>query len=277
MPRAQVQGIDLYYLWEGTSSGDPVVLIPGFSAPLEMWAPTVPALAPEFRVLLYDLRGHGRSDCPLGGYDLETQAQDLVLLLDRLGVDRAHLVGDAAGGGIGVQVALAQPSRVRTLTLIGTRIHGWKEPEGSVPPAGPEQAAYDAEFQKRFREEGLPEILEQWWLGDWAAPMRNDPVRRRAQRFRDLILSYPGGAWQATLPARCIEPHHPRLPEIRCPTLVMVGGADMPIIQVNAREFTARIPGARLVTVPEAGHIPNWEFPDRFNPLLVEFLRSGGA
>ncbi|MBM3460208.1 MAG: alpha/beta fold hydrolase, partial [Armatimonadetes bacterium] len=132
MPRARVQDIELYYLQEGPPEAEAVVLIPGFSAPLEMWAPTLPALVSEFRVLLYDLRGHGRSDLPLGGYDLTTQAGDLLGLMDQLGMPRAHLVGDAAGGGIAVEIALHAPHRVRSLTLIGTRIHGWKEPEGSL-------------------------------------------------------------------------------------------------------------------------------------------------
>jgi 3-oxoadipate enol-lactonase len=268
-----VQGIDLYYLLEGNPAGAPVVLIPGFSAPLEMWAPTLPALAAEFRVLLYDLRGHGRSDLPLSGYDLRTQAGDLLGLMNHLGWTDAHLVGDAAGGGIAVEIALNHPSRVRSLTLVGTRIHGWNAPADSVPPPTPEEEAYNREFQRRMREEGLPEILEQWWLGDWARPMREDPVRRRAARFRDLILSYPGGAWQAAIPSPPAPPHHRRLGEIRVPTLIVVGGDDLPVIKRDGVEWVRCIPGAQYVEIPEAGHIPNWEFPDRFNPVLVEFLK----
>src|SRR4051794_8222783 len=153
MPRACVGEIELYYLVEGPPDRPVVVLINGFSAPLEMWAPTVPALVPDFRVLLYDLRGHGRSDLPLGGYDLATQAGDLLGLMDGLGIGSAHLVGDAAGGGIAVEVALSHPARVRSLALIGTRIHGWKEPEGSVPPPTAEEEAYNREFQRRMRED----------------------------------------------------------------------------------------------------------------------------
>src|SRR5205085_1533035 len=227
--------------------------------------PTVPALISEHRVLLYDLRGHGRSDLPLGGYDLATQAGDLHALMDHTGIQAAHLVGDAAGGGIAVEVALSQPDRVRSLTLVGTRIHGWKEPAGSVPPPTPDEEAYNREFQRRMREEGLPEILEQWWLGEWSRPLREDPIRRRAARFRDLILGYPGGAWQATLPATPVPPHYPRLGEIRAPALIVVGGADMPVIRADAAEWVRRLPNARLVAIPDAGHVPNWEFPELFN------------
>lgn len=274
MPRATVQGIDLYYLLDGPPERPVVVLINGFSAPLEMWAPTVPALVPQFRVLTYDLRGHGRSDLPFGGYDLATQAGDLLGLLDHLGMERVHLVGDAAGGGIGVEAALQRAESVASLVLIGTRIHGWKEPPGSILPPTEEEVDYNRELQRCFQEEGLPELLEQWWLGEWSRAMREDPVVRRAARFRDLIMSYPGGAWRATLPPRPVPPHHPRLGEIRAPTLVVTGGADTPVIKLHAQEWLKGLPHAFYAEIPEAGHIPSWEFPDRFNAVLLRFLTA---
>lgn len=276
MPRATIQGFDLYYLVHGKSEGDTIVLINGFSAPLEMWSPTVPALVADYRVVSYDLRGHGRSDVPLGGYDLITQAEDLRGLLDHLRIERAHLVGDAAGGGIAVELALGYPDRVQSLTLIGTRIHGWKEPAGSVPPATEEEEAYNQEFQRRFKEESLSEILEWWWRGEWSRPMREDGIRRRAPRFRDLILSYPGGAWQSTLPTRPVPPHHPRLGEIRAPTLVVVGTSDAPVIKVHAAEWVRAIRDTSYAEIAEAGHVPNWEFPAQFNQALLRFLWSVG-
>lgn len=277
MPRTTIQGIELYYLVHGLSVGETVVLINGFSAPLEMWAPTVPALVSDYRVLTYDLRGHGRSDLPFGGYDLITQAEDLRGLLDHLRLEKVHLVGDAAGGGIAVELALAHPERVRSLTLIGTRIHGWKEPPGAVPPLTEEEEAYNQEFQRRFKEESLEEILEWWWRGEWSRPMREDGIRRRALRFRGLIMRYPGGAWLATLPTRPVPPHHPRRGEIQVPVLVVVGAADMPIIKAHAAEWVRGIRDSSYAEIPEAGHVPNWEFPAQFNQVLTRFLRQVGA
>lgn len=274
MPRATIQGIDLHYLVHGQREGETVVLIHGFTAPLEMWAPTVPALVSGYRVLTYDLRGHGRSDLPFGGYDLTTQADDLRGLLDHLRIEQAHLVGDAAGGGIAVELALSHPERVRSLTLIGTRIHGWKEPPGSVPPLTDEEEAYNQEFQRRFKEDSLPEILEWWWRGEWSRPMREDGIRRRAPRFRDLILSHPGGAWQATLPPRPVPPHHPRLGEIQAPALVVVGGADMPAIKVHAMEWRRCLHNCAYAEIFDAGHVPSWEFPAQFNQVLTNFLAT---
>ena len=100
MPRQRVGDIDLYYQIAGSADGPCVILIAGFSAPLEMWGPQIPALAPEHRVVAYDMRGHGRSDVPFGGYDAVTQSGDLLGLVDALGIQRASVVGDAAGGVI---------------------------------------------------------------------------------------------------------------------------------------------------------------------------------
>lgn len=276
MPRARVGKIDLYYLLHGKADGPAVALISGFSAPLEMWAPQWPALAPEYRVLAYDLRGHGRSDLPFWGYDLTTQTADLLGVLDAAGIESAHLVGDAAGGGIAVEAALTCPERVRSLTLIGHRIHGWDPPEGTLPPRTPEQEAYDAESRRLAREGGTQETLAHWWQGDWAKPLREGPKERRPDRFRDLILGYPGGAWWATIPSPPVPPHHPRLHELRLPTLIMVGGADMPIIKAHGEQWQRCIPHARYVEIPGAGHIPSWEYPDLFNQTLLAFLRDAG-
>ena len=274
MPRARVGDIELYYLLHGKPDGQAVVLINGFSAPLEMWAPQWPALAPEFRVLAYDLRGHGRSDLPFWGYDLATQAGDLLGLLNTLGLGRVHLVGDAAGGGIAVELTLAHPERVRSLTLIGHRMHGWNPPPESLPPSTPEEEAYARESRRLMAEGTLDEIRTHWWLGAWSKPMRDDPVRRRAARFGDLIRAYPGGSWWGTIPPATVPPHAPRIGQIAVPALIVTGGADMPIIRTHGEEWRRRIPHARYVEIPDAGHIPSWEFPDAFNATLLDFLRS---
>lgn len=274
MPRQRVGEIELYYQRAGSAGAPWVVLIAGFSAPLEMWGPQIPALAPDYRVLAYDMRGHGRSDLPFGGYDLATQSSDLLLLMDALGIGRASVVGDAAGGGIAVELALGRPERVTSLVLVGTRIHGWDPPAGTLPPESPEEERFATEFRRLVREGSLDEILEQWWLGGWSAPMRRDPIGRRAAQFRDLIMAYPGGAWRATLPPRVVPPHYPRLGEIASPALVVSGGDDLPIIRAHAAEWCRVLPAARAAVIAEAGHVPSWEFPEAFNDALTGFLRG---
>jgi 3-oxoadipate enol-lactonase len=276
MPRQRVGDVDLYYQTAGAPGAPWVVLVAGFSAPLEMWAPQIPALVTDHRVLAYDMRGHGRSDVPFGGYDAGTQSEDLLGLMDSLGVQRACVVGDAAGGVIAVELALRHPLRVSSLVLVGTRIHGWDPPPGALPPPSTEEESYAAESRRLAREGSLPEVLEHWWRGEWSAPMRRDPVRRRAAQFRDLIMAYPGGAWRAVLPARPVPPHHPRLGEISVPVLVVSGGDDMPIIKAHAEEWCRRLRNRSAVVVAEAGHVPSWEFPSQFNESLLEFLRDAG-
>jgi len=258
MPRQRVGDIELSYQLAGEPGKPWVVLIPGYSAPLEMWGPQIPALAADYRVLAYDMRGHGRSDVPFGGYDVGTQSQDLRGLMDALEIPRACIVGDAAGGVIAVELALRHPERVSALVLVGTRILGWDPPEGTLEPETEEERQYNAESRRLMREGSLAEILEHWWQGSWSAPLRADPVRRRAARFRDLILSYPAGAWRATLPSAKVEAHRPRLGEIRVPVLVVTGGADLPIIKAHAEEWVRALPDAREAVIPDAGHAPSW-------------------
>lgn len=274
MPRQRVGDIELYYQTAGAPDRPWIVLIAGFSAPLEMWGPQIPALAPDYRVLAYDMRGHGRSDVPFGGYDVATQSSDLLGLMDALGIEHASVVGDAAGGVIAVELALGQPERVSSLVLVGTRIHGWDPPAGALPPEPPEEERLSREFRRLMREGPLAEILEQWWLGGWSAPMRRDPIRRRAAQFRDLIMAYPGGAWRATLPPRVVPPHYPRLAEIATPVLVVSGGDDLPIIRAHAAEWCRVLRASRAAVIAQAGHVPSWEFPDAFNDALRAFLRE---
>jgi len=277
MPRARVGKIELYYLIDGSAGSPWVVLIPGFSAPLEMWAPQLPALVGTHRVLTYDLRGHGRSDSPFGGYDVATQSRDLLGLMEHIGIDAACIVGDAAGGAIAVELALAHPERVSQLVLVGTRIHGWDPPAGQLPPETAEEQAYNEESRRLRRQGSIAQQLQHWWLGDWSRPLREDPVRRRALLFSDLILSWPAGAWRATMASPPVPPHFPLLPELQVPTLVIHGGADMAVIQAHARQWCATLPNATQIIVPGAGHVPNWEFPELFNRALLEFLRESST
>lgn len=277
MPRIRVGEIEIYYQTDGKEGAPWVVLIPGFSAPLEMWGPQIPALRERYRILTYDMRGHGRSDVPFGGYDLTTQSDDLLGIMDSLGVETAYLVGDAAGGCIAVETALRRPERVSSLILIGTRIHGWDPPADSLPEETDEERRYNDEFRRLMLEGSLQQILEQWWLGGWSKPLRGDPIRRRAAQFRDLIMSYPAGAWRATVPSAQVAPHYDRLPEIPTPALIVTGGDDLPMIKAHGRQWCESLPNAEAVSIPEAGHAPSWEFPKVFNDALLDFLDRLGT
>src|SRR5215471_6850153 len=120
MPFARVNGIRLYYHWHGAEAGLPVVLVMGLGGDSTAWPLQLAALAPRHRVLVFDNRGAGQSDAPDVPYTTQGMAEDLLALLESLGVERAHLVGLSLGGAIAQEAVLAAPARFASLQLHST-------------------------------------------------------------------------------------------------------------------------------------------------------------
>lgn len=279
MPHVYTNGIVTFYEDArpgGRGDVPAVVLVHGYSVDLRLWDETVPALLEAgFRVVRYDVSGHGRSLVPPSGYTYPDYAADLAELLDRLNVDRpitealavdsAHVVGLSMGGGIALQFALDYPQRVRSLTLVDSALPGFTySPEFSREVEALVEAA---------RPEGPRAAPERLWLEH---PMF-DGVRRFPERFaklREMVLSYSGRDLMA-------EPETPppvqvadRLQEIAAPALVLVGELDLPDFHLVAQVLSANLPRARLEVLPDCGHVPPLERPDEFNRLLVDFLHQ---
>jgi 3-oxoadipate enol-lactonase len=245
----------------------PVVLIHGHSADLRLWEPQVPALVGAgYRVVRYDVRGHGRSSVPPTGYDWEHYLADLRALLDHLRVSRAHLAGISMGGAIALELALEEPGRVASLTLLDSALPGF---------------AYSPQFEddvERLRDavraEGPRAAVERHWL---THPIF-DGVRRRPEAFaalRRMVLDYPAADYldEAEYP----PPERPaieRLHEVRAPTLVVVGELDLPDFRIIADILAENLPRARKLVVPDAGHLPSLERPEEVNPALLSFLAA---
>jgi 3-oxoadipate enol-lactonase len=272
MPFASTGDILTYYEDESPappSAGrdTPVVLIHGHSADLRLWEPQVPALVGAgYRVVRYDVRGHGRSSVPPTGYDWEHYLADLRALLDHLRVARAHLAGISMGGAIALELALEEPGRVASLTLLDSALPGF---------------AYSARFEddiERLRDavraDGPRTALERHWL---AHPIF-DGVRRRPEAFaalRRMVLDYPAADYlddaEYTPPER---PAIERLHEVQAPALVVVGELDLPDFRIIADILAENLPQARKLVVADAGHLPSLEHPEEVNPALLSFLAT---
>src|SRR6185436_17625567 len=120
MPFAAANGVRLYYEWHGPEDGTPVVLVMGLGGDSTAWPFQLAALVPRRRVLVFDNRGAGQSDAPDYAYTTRGMAEDLLALLDALGVERVHLLGLSLGGAIAQETALAAPARVASLQLHAT-------------------------------------------------------------------------------------------------------------------------------------------------------------
>jgi len=246
----------LYY--EASGSGDAVVLIHAFSVDRRMWAPQIAALERRFRVIRYDLRGHGNSTAPSEPY---TAHDDLRSVLDALGITRATLVGLSAGSTLAIDFAIAYPDRVTGLVLASPGLNGhvpsppltWTQPVFQAAGAG------DAEGAARL----------------WAETpiMATYGGAATAATVKSLVMSNVRLWTYRTNPTRPLTPPAiGRLREIRSPTLVILGERDLPHIKEIAGLVVAGVSGARLVTVPGAGHIVNLDAPDGFNTAVETFL-----
>ncbi len=279
MPHVYTNGIATYFEDSALAgdSGPAVVLIHGHSVDLRLWDEQVPALsAAGYRVVRYDVRGHGRSMAPPTGYTWENYSSDLGDLLDRLNVERpaaeslaldaAHIVGLSMGGGIALQFALDFPARVLSLTLIDSTLPGF---------------TYSDDFSQRIeglvaavRAEGPRAAFERLWL---TGPLF-DGLRRfpdRFQRLREMVLAYPAADYhEGAQPAGYAPTVVDRLHEITAPVLVVVGENDVPDFRLVADLLAENLPSARKLVLPDCGHVPPLEQPDAFNAALIAFLGS---
>ena len=244
--------------YEASGTGEAVVLIHAFSVDRRMWAPQIAALEGRFRVVRYDLRGHGRSEGPLAPYAAH---DDLRSVLDASGIDRATLIGLSAGATVATDFALAYPKRVVRLVLASPGLSGhvpatsltWMQPVFAAAGAG------DAEKAARL------------WLDTPIMALRNDLTV--APTVTDLVMGNVRLWTYKSNPARQLTPAAAgRLAEISCPALVILGGEDLPHVKEVARLIVDGIAGATLVTIPRAGHLVNLDASGPFNQAVVSFL-----
>lgn len=244
--------------YEASGAGDPVVLIHGFSLDRRMWAPQIAAFEGRYRVIRYDLRGHGKSDQPDAPY---SPYEDLRSVLDALAVDRATLVGLSAGAELAIDFALAYPDRVTRLVLAAPGLGGYK-PSAPLTWMGPVFQAAAA---------GDPERAAKLWAGTPIMALRND---RSAASTVAGIAADNARLWSyKSNPARPLTPPAmTRLSDIKVPTLVVVGDQDLSHIREIGTILASGIPGASLVTIPGAGHLVNLDARTAFNDALEKFL-----
>lgn len=253
--------------YEDSGGDGPVILLShGFTITLRMWDPTAVALADAgWRVVTWDLRGHGATVTPddPAASTLEAVVEDLVALLDHLGVDRAVLGGLSFGGYLSLATWCRHPERVSALVLADCG-PGYRRAEARQ--AWNDMVATRADAI----EAGGLDVLR----GDPSAGS-SDAVRAqvgldRHQSAEALVRAVRGFLVQHD--GLVME----RLDRVDVPTLVIVGANDEPFL--NGSEVMAtKIPGAQLVVVTDAGHVANLDQPDAFNRTVVGFLGRVGS
>ncbi len=264
MPFADLNGFRVYFETHG--GGFPLLLINGLGSDHLEWLFQVPAFEPYFRVVVYDHFGTGKSDVPPGPYTTARMADDVDILLESLGILRAHVLGVSLGGMIAQEVALRHPGRVERLVL------GCTAPGGalSLRPSEAAMAAFlgagrgnpEAELRRM-----MPYLYTDAYIDE--QPEEIDAfLRRRLENRTDPA------AFAAQLSAAMTHNAADRLHRIEAGTLVITGDADRLVPPENSSRLAERIPGARLVVLPGAPHRLFAENAEAFNREVMGFLQG---
>jgi pimeloyl-ACP methyl ester carboxylesterase len=251
MPKLDRDGVKIYYEVHG--EGPPLILTHGYSSTSAMWQGQIAALSQRHKIVLWDMRGHGRSDYPQdpNAYSERLTVADMAALLDEVGASSAIVGGLSLGGYMSLAFYRAYPARVRALLIIDTG-PGFKKDEARQ--AWNRRALDTAD---RLERDGLL-VLK-------SASRERSTVQHRDAR--GLALAARGMLTQRD--ARVIE----LLPEIKVPSLIVVGADDTPFLAAS-EYMAAKIPGAKKVVIPQAGHAVNIDQPRAFIDAVLPFLGS---
>jgi 3-oxoadipate enol-lactonase len=261
--RVTVNGIDLACQSDGPADGPVLVLAHTLATSRAMWRRQVPQFARTYRVVSYDLRGHGESAAPDYPYSLEMLAEDVVGILGSLGVERpAAFLGISIGGMVGQALALRHPERLRALILANT--------VSRTPPEG--QALWDQRIEA-IRKDGV-EGQVQPTLERWLSPAfrRRDP--ETTKWVADLIRATPATGFIGC--ARAIQKldYTDQLARITLPTLIIAGEKDAGSPVSAAQAIHDQIKGSQLAIIPDCQHQTPIEAPDAFNRIVDSFLST---
>ncbi|MDQ3549758.1 MAG: alpha/beta fold hydrolase [Chloroflexota bacterium] len=257
----QVNGTRLYCAVTGAEKAPAVVFVHGFSLDTRMWDGQVEAFSTRYRVVRYDLRGFGQSAVPEAGVPYQHD-EDLVGLLDALGIEPAVLVGLSMGGAVALNVVLRHPERVSALVLAASLLPGFETPEfdGITRPIWTAGRISGADAARAL------------WV-DCAIFAVINEQRGPREVLRAIVSDYSGWGWTERDPGAWAEPDSvAQLDRIDAPTLVVAGERDIDDMRRMADTLASSIPGARKVIMPGLGHLPNMEDAEAFNSAVLDFL-----
>jgi 3-oxoadipate enol-lactonase/4-carboxymuconolactone decarboxylase len=256
MPLVRANGVELFYDLTGPEGASVVAFSNSIGTTLEMWDAQVRALAGRYRCLRYDTRGHGRSEVVDRPASLDDLADDLLGLLDALGIAKAHVVGLSLGGMTAQNFAVRHPDRLDALVLMATSAHlpsGWDERIALV------------------REKGMAALAEAV-MGRWFTPAFRETSPDKVAPLRERFLAIDPRGYAACCAAIRDMDLRASNAAIAAPTLIVAGAEDPATPAAMMEEIRSRIPGAELVVLPRAAHILTVEQPARVNGYLAGFL-----
>jgi aminoacrylate hydrolase len=265
VPTVSVGDADIYY--EERGQGPPLLLVPGLSGTGSFWGAQVEAFASDFRVIIHDHRGAGKSTHSRIEYSVEQMADDVVRLMDTLGIASAHFVGHSTGGAMGQVLAEDHPERILSLVLSAT----WP---GQDPFF---RRCFEIRKQillqsgvESYLKASVPFLAPGWWVS------ANDAALA-AQHRAQVAASAPVEVIASRIDAIVRFDRRARMGEIAAPTLVVVAADDMLTPRFYSEELASGIPGAKLHLLSGGGHFAPVIVPDEYNAVVGAFLSEHGT
>ncbi len=258
MATIQANGIDINYRLDGPQEAPMVSLSNSLMSNYSMWDAQMPALTEKYRVLRYDMRGHGATEVTPGPYSIELLVDDVHALHQALDIPRTHFVGLSMGGMIGQLLAVKYPDLPLSITLCDTTSNM------------PHKSMWDDRISAA-RADGMGALvegtLERWFT---AAMHQREPDE--IARIREMILGTSVEGFCASCHAIKEMDQTGILSKVTIPTMIVVGADDPATTPEMSRVIQAEISGSELVILPEAAHLSNIEQAEAFNSVLLDFL-----
>ncbi len=250
-------GLTLKYLEAGRSGAPELILLHGVTDTSRSWTLAAPYLERRFHLTIPDLRGHGASEAPQGAYTIPQFAQDIVELMDGLGIRQAAIAGHSMGSFIARQIAIDHPERVSKVVLIASALSGVGN-----------QVLMDAWVALRSFRSGLdPDFVKAWT----AVPNPVDPVFFEAVAAETARV--PLHVWIAAIQGLLTDDHHAFIGYIHAPALILWGTIDNMFLESDFQALTQAMPQAKTKIYSGVGHCIQWEQPQAVANDIADFLR----
>jgi 3-oxoadipate enol-lactonase len=261
MPSTKVNDIQIYYELHGAEGKPTVLFLHGLGSSVRDWEFQVPAFADDYRMLLIDMRGHGRSDKQQGPYSMPLFVRDTIALLDQLKIDKVHLVGLSMGGMIAFQMAVDCPERIQSMVIVN-----------SGPAVVPRTMKDRFAIWMRFF---IVRVMGMRKMGETLAPRLFVDADQEAlrQTFANRWAENDPRAYLDTLRAIVGWTVEDKINQIKIPTLVLCSDMDY-TPTADKEKYLVKMSNAKLQILSNAHHAVNAERPELFNEAVRQFIAA---
>lgn len=260
MPRINIGEISLNYKEQG--KGEPILFIPGMMGLLDAWKFQLEHFSPRYRCISFDHRGTGESDKPLNAYSTKLVADDAIALLDKLGIEKAHVVGTSTGGCILQIMAIDHPERLLTATFNNT----WTTADEYIRRV----QTFRQRIAQSYGPEAYVEFSSLWTCGPLQFRHGWDELQRLEARQKQTIapVEVLVGRLQMSIDHNRVADLH----RISVPSLIIGTRDDSTVPAYLSEDLAAAIPGSKLIILEEGGHYSYRHQPEGFNKAFERFV-----